>query len=238
MASLSILKTYWQESKRLSYSFLMALPLLLVYEFETLKLNNSDIEGFRNLADLVIKQMFAFFGIKGHLAVAFMLCLILLLVYRKEKDQQIRPGFFIFMILESFVYAVLLAPAIEKLHHYLALSQRVQFASCLGAGIYEEFLFRVVFFSGIFCLLCKVIKQPWLVFVLSLMSSSAAFAGFHYFGSYGEPFALGSFIYRLLAGVLLCLLYYFRGFGIASYTHTIYNLLVLYNIDLWKIWLK
>ena len=45
--------------------------------------------------------------------------------------------------------------------------------------------------------------------------------------SNGELPSIDLFIIRLLAGVVLGGIYVMRGFGIAAYTHTIYDLFVL-----------
>ncbi|MDD5089286.1 MAG: CPBP family intramembrane metalloprotease [Candidatus Wallbacteria bacterium] len=230
------MKRYFQETRELRYNFLMALPLLIVYEYEAFHLNHSDVAGIRNNADICVKNCMAYFHIEGHLAVAFLLCLTALLIYRRERDRQVNLIYFFFMLAESLVYAVSLQPAVEKLRVLLSVSRRVQFVSCLGAGIYEEFLFRVLFFSGCFRLLIKVLPIRWFVFWLSAVVSSAAFSYFHYMGDLAEKFNPDIFFYRFLAGMILCLLYYCRGFGIACYTHVIYNLMVFYQLYVWKWW--
>ena len=53
------------------------------------------------------------------------------------------------------------------------------------------------------------------------------FSGFHFVGIYGELPSINLFLIRTLAGVVLGIIYVMRGFGVAAYTHTIYDLFVL-----------
>ena len=50
---------------------------------------------------------------------------------------------------------------------------------------------------------------------------------FHFVGEFGDIFSLNLFMIRFFAGVLLGIVYALRGFGVAAYTHAIYNLSVL-----------
>jgi hypothetical protein len=49
----------------------------------------------------------------------------------------------------------------------------------------------------------------------------------HYLPPYGDPFAFGSFTFRLLAGIIFATLYKLRGFAVAVYTHAFYDIFVL-----------
>jgi hypothetical protein len=63
--------------------------------------------------------------------------------------------------------------------------------------------------------------------VLGLGLSSAAFSAVHHLGPLGDPLAVWIFVFRMLAGVLFGLLFWFRGFAVAVYTHAIYDVIVL-----------
>ena len=96
-----------------------------------------------------------------------------------------------------------------------------------GAGVNEEFVFRLIMFAGGGALLTKAFKpenkaMPYLV---ACVLSSILFSLAHYMGS--EGFQLYTFAYRFLAGVLFCGLFWARGFAVAVYTHAIYDVLVL-----------
>ena len=49
------------------------------------------------------------------------------------------------------------------------------------------------------------------------------FSAFHYIGPLGDTLELGSFTFRMVAGLLLSGLFLARGFGIAAWTHALYD---------------
>ena len=46
-------------------------------------------------------------------------------------------------------------------------------------------------------------------------------------GPLGEPFRFMPFVYRTFAGVFFALVYQVRGFAVAAWTHTLYDVYVL-----------
>jgi hypothetical protein len=98
----------------------------------------------------------------------------------------------------------------------------------IGAGLYEELLFRVVIVSAI-------ANGARLIFgwarggagVIATILGALIFSAFHYLGPYGDDFALQSFTFRAIAGVMFSALYLTRGFGITAWTHALYDVLVL-----------
>ena len=101
-----------------------------------------------------------------------------------------------------------------------------QLLGFIGAGIYEETLFRLVLFSGLRWLLARVeIPWPgpgWLAALISALLFSAA----HNIGPYGEAFQPFVFAFRVLAGLYFVALYQLRGFGVAVGAHAGYDVLV------------
>jgi hypothetical protein len=53
------------------------------------------------------------------------------------------------------------------------------------------------------------------------------FSGWHYFGQFGEPFELRSFVFRWVCGLVFTLIYVFRGFAPVVWTHALYDIWVL-----------
>jgi hypothetical protein len=46
-------------------------------------------------------------------------------------------------------------------------------------------------------------------------------------GAYGDPFTAQAFTFRLVAGLFFSALFVLRGFGIAAWTHALYDVSVL-----------
>jgi hypothetical protein len=59
--------------------------------------------------------------------------------------------------------------------------------------------------------------------VLATVLGALIFSAFHYIGPYGDRLELSSFAFRAVAGVLFSGLYLLRGFGIAAWTHALYD---------------
>jgi hypothetical protein len=102
----------------------------------------------------------------------------------------------------------------------------------LGAGLYEEIAFRV----GLYGLGGKLVLammpealpgQRLMAQVGWALASAAVFSGWHYFGQFGEPFELRSFVFRWVCGVVFTLIYVFRGFAPVVWTHALYDIWVL-----------
>jgi hypothetical protein len=96
----------------------------------------------------------------------------------------------------------------------------------LGAGIYEEALFRLMLFSVFAWLFRRMELAGPLAFALAAGASATLFATAHHIGPQGEPYRNYHFLFRLVAGLYFAGLFQYRGFGIAVGAHACYNLMV------------
>jgi Type II CAAX prenyl endopeptidase Rce1-like len=157
-----------------------------------------------------------------------------------RRSGGIRPRYFLYMAGESVAYALvfgtvagtltgLLLPRMALLEtlgssQAVPLSVPAQLMVSLGAGIYEELLFRVLLVSGL--LLVARRGLGWShrgASVFAVVIGAIVFSAFHYIGAYGDRFSLGSFTFRAVAGLLFSGLYVLRGFGITAWTHALYD---------------
>lgn len=102
--------------------------------------------------------------------------------------------------------------------------------SC-GAGFYEEVMFRVLLFGaalkGIQILFpLKGWHKPF-VFIVWALFASMIFSLWHYIGPLSDPLDAGSFVFRWVCGLVLTLIFAFRGFAPAVWTHALYDIWVL-----------
>lgn len=107
-------------------------------------------------------------------------------------------------------------------------------ASGIGAGIYEELIFRLILICVLMMLFQDVLglnhKNS---IILSVLISAALFSAHHHIDFLsGEPnqrdiFNLTKFIFRAIAGVYFAGLFAIRGFGIAAGTHAFYNIIAV-----------
>jgi hypothetical protein len=96
----------------------------------------------------------------------------------------------------------------------------------LGAGVYEEFVFRLGLMTVIFVLAADVLKmRKWLSNLLMVLGSAVLFSLYHYLGA--ETFQAHTFVFRTVAGVYFGVLFLTRGFGVTAGCHIFYDLLVI-----------
>lgn len=237
-----MLKDYLRRSRAPRYSVLFALPLLVLYEGLSALLDHSAVAGVRNGADVLLKSLFIALGGRDGL-VLFGLVLVggaAWLVARdlRRSEEPILPSVFGWMLVESGIYAALLGFVVGWLTTLFlegsrrlaiggaaALGFRTQVVISLGAGIYEELLFRVVLVGGTMWLLRTVFRAGRsLSATIAVVVSALIFSAFHYVGALGDTFTVASFTYRAIAGVIFSVLYVTRGFGVTAWTHTLYDL--------------
>ena len=104
--------------------------------------------------------------------------------------------------------------------------------SGIGAGIYEEFFFRLFFISMATLLFEKVFGMPRIRAIMgAVIISSLLFSAHHYVYfldggiRFGEEFRISTFAFRFMAGLYLAIVFGTRGFGIAAVTHAIHNII-------------
>ena len=226
--ALSILE-YFHESRSGLYSVLIVLPLVLSYQ---LILWFTDIDKI-NGADYLLQKLFKIIGVTGmhvvslSLLVAFFVAFIYHL--RKRGFIEIHARYVILMLLESSCYAFIMY---FVMHYLLDISQPLSIfaekvALTLSSGVYEELIFRVFILSGLY----RVFRLFWgdtkiLNSMLAVFFSSLIFSYFHFVGPIGQMFNWLIFLIIVLLGGMLAIIYTIRGFGIAVYAHTIFNVLV------------
>jgi hypothetical protein len=239
MARRHVQPTYIQLSRSPQYSLIFAIPLLMAYEGFAIFLNHSDLYGIRNSADVFLKLFLAYMGIHGFFGfgVAMVVALILFrVVGGGPRFGSVRLGVLGWMLAESVVYSLAfgaLVSAVTRLllAQPLPLSRPAQILVSLGAGIYEEFVFRVLLLAGLVFFLHRLMRLQQLVaYGLAAGLGALLFSAFHYIGPFGDPLQLPSFMFRFVAGLILTGLYFARGYGITAYTHSLYDLWITFGV--------
>ncbi|HHX39225.1 MAG TPA: CPBP family intramembrane metalloprotease [Armatimonadetes bacterium] len=234
-------QTYYELSRTLTYSAAAVLPLLVLYEVGAWWLNFGSPTGVRNAADVALKEPFMLLGPYGRHAFVGLLFLGIVAIYRFEtlpkRIRLIKP-YFVLMFAESCVYALLFGGVINFLLGSLfripflapgmeSLDAPARFILSLGAGLYEELVFRVILVSALFFFLRQGMgARPAPAYIAAAFLGAFLFSGYHYVGSMADAFSLHSFLYRFLAGLVLNGLFIARGFGIVVYTHALYDVFV------------
>lgn len=228
---------YLLASRSTAYSAIFALPLFAAYELAA-TLYRQDISNIRNGADVLLKQFLMVFGVDGFITVSVVLLGALIYLIWKERRRTsgpIRRRYFLLMFGESVVYAFGLGGVVSRIVQAVmigptSVSLKAQVIASLGAGIYEELLFRVFLITVLYIVLHRMFGLRMVsAYVMSAVAASLVFSGFHYIGPLGDHFALQSFLFRFFAGLMLSALYITRGYGITAYTHSMYDLLITFK---------
>ena len=228
--------SYFLQTRSSFYSFLFTIPLFFIYEVGILFLSKDDILVVRNGADFLMRSILESFGIFGlyGLGAIFLIGFIITYIYffNDKSNKSIRPDYLFIMIFESVCWALILYFLLSKFMLVLmnpigkTITQQVTLA--VGAGIYEEFLFRVMLISGLTGIIGFVFLWSEKVRkAAALIIAAGIFSAFHFMGDYGEEPNFSVFMMRFIAGIFLGLIYVFRGFGPAAYAHTVYDLIIL-----------
>jgi hypothetical protein len=224
--------------RNLLTSLVLVFPLLIIYQLGVLftlpMLNGADF-----LTVLLIRNL----GFSKGQYLAFVAAVLVLFVVGLgflRRKQPFNPRIFFPVMLESTIYALSMGSLIilvmtkllgipprlaGGLEHQSVFGRLIM---SLGAGVYEETVFRLGLLGGIVALGEKVLgmARP-LALLVAFSVSSLAFSAMHHIPPYGDPISLGVFTFRALAGVCFGLLFWFRGFAVAVYTHALYDVYVL-----------
>ena len=245
--ALSAPRSYWRQSRALRYSLVFALPLLVVYEVLAAVLGHGEPEAIRNGADVLLKSAFvALLGAQGPLVFgALLIGVSLWLVIRdmRAHGRRLSPRIFAGMMAESVVLALafgivvasittrVLAPfAVLVQTPMQELGLWTQLMVSLGAGLYEELLFRVLLVGAMTVLGRRAFGwSPATAGAVAVGVGAIIFSAFHYIGPFGDPLDAGSFTFRLIAGIFFSALFVTRGFGITAWTHALYDVFLLFQ---------
>jgi hypothetical protein len=228
---------YFVWSRDPAVGLFAVLPLWLLYEGGRLVLTPAE----RNGAEILLLREFARLGPRGHLvlSIAFFSMAVLAAVSLVRRHVPwLRVASVI--ALEGIVYALLLGPiaaaltssASRLLEAAPAAAPEAATATLLanligslGAGIFEELVFRLGLMSALVWVGLRTARAwslpTWSALVFAVALSALVFSWFHHLC--GEPFDRTRFVFRTMAGVLLGILMWARGYGVCVYTHACYN---------------
>lgn len=233
---------YFKVTRSATYGFLAALPLLILYEVMIVVSNRAG-SSVRVGAEVWLKEPFRNLGSSWALLLGGVVIAtgVAIMYAERNKKLPLKPSFFGLIVAESAVYAVVVAVVVSQLvgailnPAMMALAPQssglfTDIALSIGAGLYEELLFRVLLVGGLFWLFRRVAGKEGVAYVLAAVLGALAFSWVHYVGPLGDAFTLGSFLFRFLFGLALNAIYLLRGFGVAAWTHALYDVFVVTHL--------
>jgi hypothetical protein len=217
----------------------LTLPVFVIYHLGVVWMdvqNAADIVT-RELKNLASSSLPAYSALTLAIGVAFTSILLVL-----GRGHTLRWHRFALVAAEGVLYAVAMrlvaSYMVGKIHVDAGLPAEAApgfftaVVLSLGAGLYEEIAFRVGLYGVgrrlLLAMMPEATSGQRLLASLGWAAASAAvFSGWHYFGQFGEPFELRSFVFRWVCGVVFTLIYVFRGFAPVVWTHALYDIWVL-----------
>ena len=225
-------------------SLVFLLPWVIVYEGGVLAMTDGQSASLRGGADEWLRLGLAQYGL-GQAWVAPLILISILLSWSvwdwgKRPREPVAVAFG--MMLESVIFAAALWAIarnfVPLLQEYGIPTASIRFNASagevvryIGAGIYEEVLFRLGLFSGLYLLLRLVMLPSIVALVLAAVAAALAFAAAHHLGPHGETMATTRFLFRVTAGLFFTALYVVRGFGVAVGAHACYDILAGVSVE-------
>jgi len=236
---MSTWRTYHRATRSATYGVWSAVPLFVLYETMIVAVNAGARAPVRVGADVWIKDLLATTGVRGGLILVVIAGAAAAFAYVRDRHRSIplRSRYFAGIIVESLLYAVVVALLVSNVVGLLFAAIPpptgalwTQLALSIGAGLYEELLFRVVLVGGLALAFRAFADEPAGAYSLAALVGAALFSLVHYVGPFGDPFTLSSFTFRFLFGLVLNVLFLWRGFGVAAWTHALYDVLVVLRL--------
>lgn len=227
---------YLRESELPLSGLAFLLPLMIVYEVGTRYFTTAALHGHEQqiIAFTLMQRFFRMCGVHGQHLPALAVATILLAWHIARGDRwHLQFTTLVGMGAESTLLALpVIALAREIARHFplaaMNASTRDVVIMSLGAGVYEELVFRLALFALLSFVLRDALKINAFWSHLSVVVLSAlAFSGYHYLSPV-EHFQWRAFLFRTAAGAYFGVLFLARGFGITAGCHTAYDILILY----------
>lgn len=233
---------YWSEAKTPLSSLLFLIPWIAVYEMGVLIVGRDQPDSVRNGADFWMRSLLSQAGVGQILLPLFVLGMLLGWHVLRKNPWQFRFETLLGMLAESVLLAVMLV-AMGQCHDLIFRQLEQEDASrnlvlnsvsgsmtkaisFIGAGVYEEVMFRLLLVPAAF-MGFRMFEFPskWAA-VMAAISTSFLFALAHHVGPSADAFNLFSFSFRAAAGLFFASVFLLRGFGITVGCHAAYDLLV------------
>lgn len=233
----------------LALAFLSTLPLFLAYEWA----RGWGDGRLRNTSELFLGRVFALFGPAEDALrwVALALGCAAALVHVRRSGWRLGHSV-LRSWAEGLTGAVLLGPlvlvglaglgsSVESVALRSGPPPEVpgleRAALVFGASVWEELLFRVLLYSALFLVARRTLAffgagelvARWSAEALACVGSALLFAAAHLdvavapFGLGGEAYHSGLFAWRALAGLVLGVLFRWRGAAVAAWAHGLFN---------------
>lgn len=241
-----VVDAYGTMSMKPLHVLVFLLPLIVMYEIGSVWYLADPSRGVVETigARSMLSRFFEMFGPLTFYLPGAVLIVVFFMWHLFTKDKwQIRPTVIGGMLLESLVWCLpllvigtllmrkpLLAPTVSGALHALPWQARLTLS--VGAGLYEELLFRLVLITLIHFLTVDVIKTKAMSGnIIAILISAVLFSLYHHNAvPMNDPRAFETYLFYAIAGAYFGAIFLVRGFGIAVGCHALYDAIVLVGL--------
>jgi len=221
--------SYRFHTRRPLNNLVFILPMLAAYHLGAI------IYGTNLLAPHHLKGALEYFGATASFLPASVVILVLLVQHFARRDEwKLQSQALAGMLVESVAWMIPLI-AMGLLMGRLQAATEVRpdvighdILEAFGAGIYEEFLFRLMFISLSLLIFVDIFSlREDVITIAAIILGALVFSLYHLSAdqlSHGSQLPWAKIVSRTLAGIYLGTLFVHRGFGIAVGTHAFYNI--------------
>lgn len=229
---------YWLLSRRPLQILVFLLPLVVAYEvalISVLRAEAVNIEAHKQL-----RRVFEAFGIypAGWYLPGLLLVIVLLVWHLLTRERWRIDGRALgLMLIESIVLVFplfmlsqavghLAAAAVEGATDIGQYSVTTRLAISIGAGLYEELIFRMLIIAVIHAIMVDVAKasERWGA-AAGVVLSAVLFTIYH------PDLTAPRVVFFFLAGLYFGVIYLWRGFGIVVATHALYDVVTVLTMS-------
>lgn len=236
---------YWSDARTPLSSLLFLIPWIVVYEFGVHVMGQDQPDIVRNGADFWMRSVLSQLGFgEGLLLPGIVVTMLLIWHILRKNPWHVRFETQFGMLAESLLLAICLV-AVGQCHDLLfqlltksdvaaagppallnSVGPMTRAVSFIGAGVYEEVMFRLLLVPAAF-ILFRMFEFPakWAA-IMAAICTSFLFALAHHVGPSAEALNLFAFSFRAAAGLFFASIFLLRGFGITVGCHAAYDLLV------------
>lgn len=249
--------TYWSRSHRPLHILVFLLPLIVAYELGLALVLRSDHGVLSNVAHIKLLEFFETFGIAptSGLFLGGIVIVVVLLIWHVLLRDSWHVDFKTIgiMAIESIVLVIPLIvlgqfvarTAISAMalgggegvagtteQQLAELDLWSQLTVSIGAGLYEELVFRMLLIFVIHTLLVDLIGASHrLGSVIAIVVSAAAFTWYHPLEGPDGALSVQRLAFFFLAGLYFGVIFVARGFGIVVGVHALYDILMVTTLD-------